>query len=152
MSYEDGSSRSLTQGAERPMETTMRLLPFLIVSLLAAPAAAHEPPAIHVASTIKGSTLVDTAGMTLYVFDRDIEGRSVCNGPCATNWPPVMAEQGFEPHGDWSIVTRDDGSRQWAYRSRPLYRWSHDENPGDIRGDNFLNGTWHVALTEPEGQ
>ena len=32
-------------------------------------------------------------GMTLYTFDNDKagSGKSVCNGPCATNWPPLMA-------------------------------------------------------------
>ena len=33
----------------------------------------------------------DAKGMTLYTFDKDAGGKSACNGPCATNWPPLMA-------------------------------------------------------------
>ena len=38
----------------------------------------------------EGKVLTDSKGMTLYVFDKDADGKSVCNGPCATNWPPLM--------------------------------------------------------------
>jgi predicted lipoprotein with Yx(FWY)xxD motif len=47
--------------------------------------------------------------------------------------------------GDHTIITRDDGSKQWAYKSRPLYIWKNDNKPGDITGDGFLNGAWHIA-------
>ena len=43
------------------------------------------------------------------------------------------------------IVTRDDGSKQWAYKGRPLYHWVKDAKPGDMTGDGFLNNSWHVA-------
>jgi len=67
--------------------------------------------------------LVGPNGMTLYTFDRDAagSGKSVCNGPCAANWPPLMAAAGASTSGDWSIVTRDDGGRQWAYKGKPVY-------------------------------
>ena len=50
-------------------------------------------------------------GMTLYTFDKDVpgSGKSVCNGQCATNWPPFAAPANEGAGGDWSIVTRDDG-------------------------------------------
>jgi predicted lipoprotein with Yx(FWY)xxD motif len=98
-----------------------------------------------VSETAKGKTLVDAKGMTLYTFDRDAGGKSVCNGPCATNWPPLMAVANAKTSGDWSVLARDDGAMQWAYRGRPLYTWSKDTKPGDITGDGFLNGAWHVA-------
>jgi hypothetical protein len=65
---------------------------------------------------------VNGAGMTLYTFDRDTvgSGKSVCNGPCATNWPPLMAAADAQPSGEWTVVKRDDGSSQWAYKGRPL--------------------------------
>ena len=57
--------------------------------------------------------LVVSNCMKLYTFDRDTTpGRSVCNGPCATNWPPLMAPAGATASGDWTIVTRDDGGKQ----------------------------------------
>jgi predicted lipoprotein with Yx(FWY)xxD motif len=32
-----------------------------------------------------------------------------------------------------------------AYKGRPLYTWKDDKKPGDITGDGFLNGVWHIA-------
>jgi len=90
--------------------------------------------------------LTDKAGMTLYTFDNDPAGgaKSMCNGPCTMNWPPLTANAGDSASGDWSIITRDDGGRQWAYRGKPLYLWVKDQKPGDKTGDGF-RGVWHVA-------
>lgn len=65
--------------------------------------------------TAKGKALVDTKGMTLYVFDKDSAGKSACNGACATNWPPLTAAADAKPTGSFTLVTRDDGAKQWAY-------------------------------------
>ena len=57
--------------------------------------------------------LTNSAGMTLYTFDKDAagSGKSVCNGPCPANWPPLMAAADAKAAGDYAIVTRDDGSK-----------------------------------------
>lgn len=86
----------------------------------------------------------DTAGMTLYVFDKDAGGKSACNGPCATNWPPLLVVGAGMASGDWTIIVREDGGKQWAYKGKPLYVWSKDAKPGDKTGDGF-NSVWHVA-------
>jgi predicted lipoprotein with Yx(FWY)xxD motif len=83
--------------------------------------------------------------MTLYTFDRDVSSRSNCNGPCAANWPPLKAGDGGQASGDWSIITRDDGSKQWAYKGKPLYMWAKDQKPGDTTGNGVNNNAWHVA-------
>ena len=85
-------------------------------------------------------------GMTLYTFDRDAagSGKSVCNGPCAANWPPLMASATDASSGDYSVVTRDDGSKQWAYKGKPLYFWAKDAKPGDKTGDGVA-GAWKIA-------
>ena len=88
--------------------------------------------------------LTNAAGMTLYTFDNDAGGKSACNGPCAANWPPLMAAADAKASGDWTIITRDDGAKQWAYKGKPLYLWSKDTKAGDKTGDNF-NSVWHVA-------
>jgi predicted lipoprotein with Yx(FWY)xxD motif len=93
----------------------------------------------------KGKVLTDDKGMTLYVFDKDSGGKSACNGPCAGNWPPLTAAGSAMPMGDYSVITRDDGSKQWAYKGRPLYTWKDDKKAGDITGDGRLNGAWHIA-------
>jgi len=90
--------------------------------------------------------LVGGNGMTLYTFDRDASGagKSACNGPCATLWPPLMAQASDQPSGAWSIVVRDDGSRQWAYKGKPLYYYQNDKQAGDKTGDNFRD-VWHTV-------
>jgi predicted lipoprotein with Yx(FWY)xxD motif len=103
---------------------------------------AAEPA--KVADTSKGKALVDAKGMTLYIFDRDSAGKSACNGQCAVNWPPLMAAGDAKASGDWTIVTRDDGSKMWAYKGKPLYTWINDKAPGDVTGDG-VNNVWHIA-------
>lgn len=94
---------------------------------------------------VQDGVLVGPNGMTLYTFDRDAtgSGKSVCNGPCATNWPPLQAE-GTAPGGDYSVVQRDDGSKQLAYKGKPLYYWIKDAKPGDKSGDG-VNQVWRAA-------
>ena len=98
-----------------------------------------------IADTAKGKTLVDAKGMTLYTFDKDAAGTSNCNGPCAANWPPLAAAADAAPSAEWALVTRADGSRQWTYKAKPLYTYAKDTKAGDVTGDGFLNGAWHVA-------
>lgn len=104
---------------------------------------AAESPA-QPSKSASGPVLTGGKGMTLYVFDKDSAGRSACDGTCATNWRPLMAPTSARSHGDYSVVTRDDGSKQWAYKGRPLYHWKGDAKPGDTTGDG-VNQVWHVA-------
>jgi predicted lipoprotein with Yx(FWY)xxD motif len=110
----------------------------LAVSTYAATAMAQAP------ARVADGMLTNTAGMTLYTFDKDADGKSACNGPCAANWPALMAGGDAKASGDWTIVTRDDGSKQWAYKGKPLYLWAKDQKTGDKTGDGF-NNVWHVA-------
>jgi predicted lipoprotein with Yx(FWY)xxD motif len=67
----------------------------------------------------------------LYTYERDSPGKSNCNGGCASAWPPLLVpeeEQGPRL-GDWTIVVRDDGRRQWACKGRPVYLRYHDMEP-----------------------
>ncbi|CAN5147705.1 hypothetical protein BH10PSE17_BH10PSE17_11570 [soil metagenome] len=94
---------------------------------------------------VANGMLVDANGMTLYTFDKDTagSGKSACNGPCATLWPPAMADAAAKPEGDYTIVTRDDGAKQWAYKGQPVYLYSVDKKPGEATGDKFRD-VWHV--------
>jgi predicted lipoprotein with Yx(FWY)xxD motif len=90
--------------------------------------------------------MTNNAGMTLYTFDKDAagSGKSTCNGPCATNWPPLLAAADAKATGDYTIITRDDGAKQWAYKGKPLYLWIKDAKPGDRTGDGF-NNAWRLV-------
>ena len=113
----------------------------LSAALLGACAAMAAPPA-----KVADGVLVGPNGMTLYTFDKDAagSGKSVCNGGCATNWPPLMAADTDKADGSYSIVTRDDGKKQWAMNGKPLYFWAKDTKPGDKTGDGVMSA-WHVV-------
>jgi len=84
----------------------------------------------------------------LYTRDQDPKGgNSTCNieDGCAAAWPPLYAQDNEAPIGQWTIVVRENGSKQWAYKGKPLYTFAKDQKPGDITGDGFLNGAWHLA-------
>lgn len=111
----------------------------LVVAGLCVSAAQAAPPAQAV-----DGVLVGPNGLSLYTFDRDAAGKSNCNDRCAANWPPLAAAADAKPEGDWTVVTRDDGSKQWAYKGKPVYGWVKDSKPGDRTGDN-VNQVWHLA-------
>jgi predicted lipoprotein with Yx(FWY)xxD motif len=96
--------------------------------------------------------LTDANGMTLYTFDKDVQGQaSNCydegDSKCATNWPPLFAEAGAMPEGDFTIIDRKDGTKIWAYKCWPLYLWIKDAAPGDTTGDG-VGGVWHTAVVQ----
>jgi len=91
-----------------------------------------------------GNMLVDPKGMTLYTFDRDPRGKSACTAQCAADWPPLAADTDARPAGEYAVIVRDDGRRQWAYKGKPLYLWTRDRSPGDRTGDG-VNNVWRVA-------
>ena len=122
----------------RTLRAPLAVLSFVAASALATMAVAQAP-----AKTMDG-VLTNAAGMTLYIFDKDADGKSACNGPCAANWPPLMAGGDAKAAGDWTIVTRDDGAKQWAYKGKPVYLWAKDQKPGDKTGDGF-NSVWHIV-------
>jgi predicted lipoprotein with Yx(FWY)xxD motif len=117
---------------------------FVLAACLAAALSACS--SIPAPTRTADGALTDPAGMTLYTFDNDAAGggKSACNGACATNWPPLAAADGATPSGDYTIVTRDDGRKQWAYKGKPLYTFAQDKKPGDRAGDGFRN-VWRIA-------
>lgn len=103
-------------------------------------------PAHKVVDTSVGKVLATNRGMTLYTFAKDTTaGASACNGPCAANWPPLIALDDAKPVGKWTVLKRDDGMKQWAYDGKPLYGWHEDKKEGDTGGDGQGGGTWKAA-------
>ena len=94
--------------------------------------------------TSLGTVLTDEKGYSLYTYKHDPMGKSDCSGRCARKWPPVMVNGELPAGSDLSVIDRKDGSRQIAYRGRPLYRWIKDKQPGQVTGHN-LGEVWFVA-------
>jgi predicted lipoprotein with Yx(FWY)xxD motif len=95
------------------------------------------------ASAFAGNFLVNSQGMTVYVFDVDQPGVSNCYDQCAVAWPPVAYTGGALPAG-YSAITRKDGTQQLAFDNRPLYTYIGDQAPGQTNGDG-VDGTWHIV-------
>ncbi|MFD8934947.1 SCO0930 family lipoprotein [Streptomyces sp. NPDC059578] len=101
-----------------------------------------------------GDLLTDSAGFTLYRFDKDTAkpSKSSCAGACATAWPPVPADGARAAAGiDASLlgtVTRADGTEQLTVAGWPVYRFAKDEKAGDTKGQG-VGGTWFAAA--PDG-
>ncbi|KQQ96501.1 hypothetical protein [Massilia sp. Leaf139] len=87
--------------------------------------------------------LTDAKGMTVYTFDKDSAGKSACNEGCAKMWPPVPVTE-ERVAAPYSTVTRDDGSKQLAYKGKPLYLFANDTKPGERKGDK-VKDVWHVV-------
>ena len=122
----------------------------LIISAVAlaaslSPAHAQAEPPVKVGQTDAGKTLTDVQGRTLYTYTRDMPGHSNCNDACATNWPPLLATEKDKGDGDYEVITRDDGSKQWAYKDKALYRFANDAKPGQAAGDGLDKGKWQAA-------
>jgi predicted lipoprotein with Yx(FWY)xxD motif len=94
--------------------------------------------------SVVDGVLVDSNRMTLYTFDKDPVGKSACVAGCAKNWPPLVATASDRPSGAYTIITRDDGSLQWALKGKPLYTYFKDAKPGDRVGDGW-NMVWSLA-------
>jgi predicted lipoprotein with Yx(FWY)xxD motif len=111
-------------------------------------AASQAGPSVLKTTSIKGVTVITNAkGLTLYWFAPDSPTKSVCNGSCASYWPPVKgpATAGSGVSGTITTITRADGSKQAAYDGHPLYTYIGDSGPGQAHGNNVnLNGgLWH---------
>jgi predicted lipoprotein with Yx(FWY)xxD motif len=78
----------------------------------------------------------DPRGMTMYTYKKDPPGESICVDRCAQIWPPVIAAADAEAVGNWSIIERDDNSRQWALNGRPLYTYVEDVHVGSVAGNS----------------
>jgi predicted lipoprotein with Yx(FWY)xxD motif len=132
------------------------------VLALAEPAPFATPPGVtYEMAKTGGTVLLATAGMqipamamayadahgkTLYTYDKDDQpGKSACNDDCAKAWPALAAAADAKPFGEWSVVTRADGSKQWAFKGKPLYTYAEDKMPMDGSG-NGKDGVWHIAL------
>ena len=133
------------------MNASRNLYAFVAVVFLAActsmpPSMKAEPMIAKPAGVnVQDGLLTNAASYSLYTFDRDTVGKSACVGACAVNWPPFLAPANAAATGDFTVITRDDGKMQWAYKGKPLYTFANDKVPGEKSGDGFAGGIWHIV-------
>jgi predicted lipoprotein with Yx(FWY)xxD motif len=126
--------------------TLLRTVALLAATFIAACAGEATPPSYTLGTrdTSIGTVLVDARGMTLYTYTDDEPGVSNCGMICREYWPPALAPADAQPSGDITLVTLDDGTKQWAYNDRPLYTYVEDKAPGDVTGEG-VEGEWYVV-------
>ena len=107
---------------------------------------------VALAKTGLGDVLVDGKGLTVYLFEKDSNGKSACSGACAELWPPLTvtgspsAGSGIDG-GKLGTTTRSDGTTQVTYNGHPLYRFSADKSPGDTNGEGLddFGAEWYAV-------
>ena len=104
---------------------------------------------VNLGETDLGEVLVDTEGMTLYLFTQDTADASACNEGCSEVWPPVLVDG--SPSGGEGVdasllgsIERDDGSMQVTYNGHPLYTYASDTAPGDTTGQG-VGDVWYAV-------
>ncbi len=123
------------------------------------PAQDAAPSVLNLAET--GGVFTSATGLSLYFFDNDSQGTSVCEGvdgdppgttddpaSCAGRWPPLLAGDSAQQSGAFTVIERSDGTNQWSYNGYALYTFADDANQGDINGDG-VGGVWHLARPVP---
>ena len=112
---------------------------------------APSPTIVKVVRTSSGPVLAAASGRTLYVFVDDLLTRapSACTGDCAHDWVPMPARGRITVSGGVSgrlgTIVRSDGERQLTMDGRPLYLFSGDKAPGEIRGNGVGNLWWAMT-------
>jgi predicted lipoprotein with Yx(FWY)xxD motif len=99
---------------------------------------------VAVRKTTLGPILVDARGRTLYVFAKDLDGKSACDTACVKFWPPLISRAqpraGAGVHKSMLGVTkRQDGHRQVTYAGHPLYAFVGDKVAGQTSGEGLTN-------------
>ncbi len=98
----------------------------------------------------RGFTYANAVGKSLYTYDKDTEvGKSACYDDCAKNWPVAVAPANAKAFGEWSIITRTDKTKQWAFKGKPLYSFVKDATVGDVKGNGAAQ-LWHNVKFQPE--
>jgi predicted lipoprotein with Yx(FWY)xxD motif len=134
-----------SQATDTPMATAMPNA----IATMAPTAAAASPEVVNVGQNSSlGSFLVDSKGMTLYIYTRDTPGTSNCYSGCATAWPPLLTN-GAATAGTGvtasmlGTTTRTDGTVQVTYNGWPLYYFARDKAAGDTTGEG-VQSVWYV--------
>lgn len=98
-----------------------------------------------------GSFHADDGSSSNVGYGREV-GTEGCAGGCGPEWVPLKAAPNSQPSGFWTILTRADGTRQWAYQGYAIYANSKDKKPGEMMGRDMFDFTdgshamfWRVA-------
>jgi predicted lipoprotein with Yx(FWY)xxD motif len=107
------------------------------------------PPGFRVESTLQGRVLTTAQRDAVYVWDKDEPNKSNCTSEaCLALWRPVSAAEAAQPQGEWSIVQRSPGVRQWAFRKQPLYTYARERETRSMSYDGSDEPGWRNVYTQ----
>ena len=99
---------------------------------------------VSIHKTALGKVLADARGHTLYLFEKDKNGMSSCNGACVAYWPVVRTVA--KPRAGAGVrasllgrTKRSDGRRQVTYAGHPLYTFVGDKKAGQTTGEGLTD-------------
>jgi predicted lipoprotein with Yx(FWY)xxD motif len=131
---------------------TATLVAILLLRPAATSAARATGATVSTAKTGLGRILVNSSGRTLYLFEKDRNGKSACSGQCAGFWPPLITKG--KPRGAEGVrasllgtTKRADGRLQVTYNHHPVYRFTQDLKRGQTRGEgmNAFGAEWYAV-------
>jgi predicted lipoprotein with Yx(FWY)xxD motif len=110
---------------------------------------ASTATAVDVRKTDLGRILVDSQGRTLYLFEKDKNGKSACSDACASAWPPLTGGATAGTGAEAKLLgttKRSDGSTQATYNGWPLYLYEGDSAAGQTTGQGLdqFGAEWYV--------
>ena len=145
-----------SQGSTTTTTTTTAPTPTPVITTPAGTGAPVTGPARLVKRQVPklGSVVTDADGWVLYRYDRDSPSPKVenCNGDCAKVWRPVLTigipvTEGVDPTL-LDTVVRPDGTMQVTLNGWPMYRYTGDRKPLDVKGQGVNGAWWAIA---PDG-
>lgn len=155
--YREGRSDVAKRGAVTHVAVMLTLTAMLgVIGFLAAGTVARSATRTNATVSLRktklGLVLVNSRGHTLYMFAKDKNGKSACNGSCVKFWPPLI-RSGKPTAGSGvkasmlGTTKRSNGSLQLTYDKHPLYSFALDKQAGQTNGEGNLafGGRWYAV-------
>ncbi|MDY6949259.1 MAG: hypothetical protein SXG53_26515 [Pseudomonadota bacterium] len=95
---------------------------------------------------VTGRMVTDHKGFSVYTWDGDEPNKSNCTRECLKDWTPVRAAVTAVPNGEWGIIERSPGIKQWTFRNKPLYTYVVDPHTRSVIGSDVPG--WHNVYTQ----
>jgi predicted lipoprotein with Yx(FWY)xxD motif len=141
----------ITVGVVVTLTALLAVIGFLAASSLAR-SAPESAATVSLRKTALGPILVNSKGRTIYLFMKDKNGKSACNGACARFWPPLLSRGkptvGVGLKASLLATTkRGNGSRQVTYNRHPLYTYLLDKGAGQTKGEgsSLFGAKWYAV-------
>lgn len=105
-----------------------------------------HPPGFSIRSSFNGRMLATDRSESVYGYEGDTADSSSCRADCLAKWKPVLAPSLARAQGEWSLLERSPGERQWVFRGKPLYTYILDSGTWSQQGSDEPG--WENVFTQ----